>query len=152
MTPTRVGLQFVLVGLTLAALACSRTDDAPTGAQPNASSTTVQTTDPGSPGLDIQFQSKPNPPQSGSNTIEVTVRQRNGTPVTDATVTAVFSMPPMPAMNMPAMRSDAPLTHVGGGTYRGTGELSMGGTWNVNVTVTRGADTLGRSTFSIITK
>ena len=151
--PTRVGLQFVLAGLTLVTLACSRTDDAPapTGAQPNSPPATVQTTDAGQD-LDIQFQSKPDPPQSGSNTIEVSVRQRNGTPVTDATVTAVFSMPPMPAMNMPAMRSEAPLTHAGNGTYRGTGQLSMGGTWNVNVTVSRGTETLGSSRISIVAK
>jgi nitrogen fixation protein FixH len=84
--------------------------------------------------------------------IEVSVTDRSGTPVTDATVTAVFSMPPMPAMNMPAMRSDAPLTHAGNGTYRGTGQLSMGGTWNVNVTVSRGTETLGTSRFSIVAK
>ena len=151
--PTRAGLQFVLAGLTLVALACSRTDDAPapTGAQPNSPPATVQTTDAGQD-LDIQFQSKPDPPQSGSNTIEVSVTDRNGAPVTDATVTAVFSMPAMPAMNMPAMRSDAPLTHAGNGTYRGTGQLSMGGTWNVNVTVSRGTETLGTGRFSIVAK
>ena len=154
MNPARVGLQFVLVGLTLVTLACSRTDDAaaPTGAQPNAPSTAVQTTDSGGQGLGIQFQSKPDPPQSGSNAIEVSVTDRNGAPVTDATVTAVFSMPAMPAMNMPAMRSDAPLTHAGNGTYRGTGQLSMGGTWNVNVTVSRGTETLGTSRFSVVAK
>ena len=66
-----------------------------------------------------------------------------------ATVEAVFSMP---AMNMPAMRSTAALTHEGSGLYRGSGQLSMGGTWNVIVTASRGADEIGRTTFSVIAK
>jgi nitrogen fixation protein FixH len=103
-------------------------------------------------GLNIRYQSRPDPPETGGNAIEVTVTDRNGAPVTDATVTAVFSMPAMPAMNMPAMRSDAPLTHAGNGTYRGTGQLSMGGTWNVNITVSRGTETLGTGRFSIVAK
>ena len=102
--------------------------------------------------VDIQFQSQPDPPHSGSNTIEVTVRQPGGAPVTDATVTAVFSMPPMPAMNMPAMRSEAPLTHAGNGVYRGTGELSMSGTWNVAIRVSRGTEQLGTRQLSIVAK
>ncbi|MBI4487082.1 MAG: FixH family protein, partial [Acidobacteria bacterium] len=72
--------------------------------------------------------------------------------VTDAHVTAVFSMPPMPAMNMPAMRSDASLTHVGTGTYRGTGQLSMGGTWNVEVSIARGSGPPDTARFSIVAK
>lgn len=144
-------LRVAAFALTVVTLACSSNEPA-APAEPQPSGSTAQPTDTNGEGLDIQFQSKPDPPESGSNTIEVTVRQRNGTPVTDAAVTAVFSMPPMPAMNMPAMRSDAPLTHVGAGTYRGAGELTMGGTWNVNVTVTRGAETLGSSRFSIVAK
>jgi nitrogen fixation protein FixH len=95
----------------------------------------------------------PDPPRSGDNTFEVTVKQPDGTPVSDASVTAVFSMPAMPAMNMPAMRSDASLTRVGNGTYRGTGQLSIGGTWNVLVSVSRGgAEPLGVKRFSVIAK
>ena len=145
--------RLLLVALTLLTSACSRAEETPaaTGA-PNASSAVVQSTDPGGQGLDIQFQSKPDPPQAGSNTIEVSVKQPDGAPVTDATVTAVFSMPAMPAMNMPAMRSDSPLTHVGNGVYRGTGQLSMAGTWNVAVTVSRGANDTASRTLSIIAK
>ena len=76
----------------------------------------------------------------------------NGAPVTDATVEAVFSMPAMPAMNMPAMRSAAPLTHAGEGRYRGTGELAMSGTWNVTVTAARGGQEIGRTNLSVVAK
>src|SRR5262245_55194552 len=154
MRSTSAVMHLVLAGLTLMTLACGRNDEAPApiDAKPNASGAPVQSTNPTGQGLNIQFHSEPNPPRSGSNTIEVSVKQPDGSPVPDATVTAVFSMPAMPAMNMPAMRSDAPLTHAGNGTYRGTGQLSMAGTWNVNVTVSRGTDTLGTSRFSIVAK
>ena len=52
-------------------------------------------------GVTIDFSSEPDPPKSGDNTIEVTVRQPDGTAITDAMVTAVFSMPAMPAMMRP---------------------------------------------------
>ena len=76
----------------------------------------------------------------------------DGSPVTDATVKTVFSMPAMPSMNMPAMRTTATLTHEGSGLYRGTGQLSMAGTSNVVVTATRGAEEIGRTNFSVSTR
>ena len=103
-------------------------------------------------GVAIDFRSQPDPPKSGDNTIEVTVRQPDGVAVTDATVTAVFSMPAMPAMNMPAMRSEARLTHVDGGRYRGIGQLSMAGTWNITVTASRAGQPIGRRAFSIVAR
>jgi uncharacterized lipoprotein YmbA len=103
-------------------------------------------------GVTIDFSSEPDPPKSGDNTIEVTVRQPDGSPITDAAVTAVFSMPAMPAMNMPAMRAEAKLSHVEGGRYQGMGQLSMSGTWNVTVTATRDGEPIGRRSFSIVAK
>jgi hypothetical protein len=103
-------------------------------------------------GVSIEFHSEPDPPKSGDNAIEVTVRQPDGSAVTDAAVTAVFTMPAMPAMNMPAMRTETPLAHVDGGRYRGTGQLSMAGTWQVTVTATRDGEPLGRRSFSIVAK
>jgi nitrogen fixation protein FixH len=105
-----------------------------------------------SEGVAIDFRSDPDPLKTGDNTIEVTVRETDGSPVTDASVTAVFSMPAMPTMNMPAMRAEAPLTHVEAGRYRGTGQLSMSGTWNVAVTASREGQPIGRRTFSIVAK
>jgi nitrogen fixation protein FixH len=102
--------------------------------------------------LEITYESEPDPPETGDNALEVTVKAADGAPVTDAVVTAVFSMPAMPSMNMPAMRSSAALMHVGEGKYRGTGQLSMSGTWNVVVTVSRGAEQLGQQRFSVIAK
>jgi len=103
-------------------------------------------------GVAIAFLSEPDPPKAGDNTIAVTVRQPDGTAITDAAVTAVFSMPAMPAMNMPAMRTEATLSHVEGGRYQGMGKLSMSGTWNVTVTATRDGEPIGRRSFSIVAK
>jgi nitrogen fixation protein FixH len=139
------GVCIAIGALIVTAVACTGNRDS---SGPATASQTVTSAE----GFNIRYQNTPDPPESGSNAIEVIVTDRNGAPVTDATVTAVFSMPAMPAMNMPAMRSDAPLTHAGNGTYRGTGQLSMAGTWNVNVTVSRGTETLGTSRFSVVAK
>jgi hypothetical protein len=103
-------------------------------------------------GLVVEFTSSPDPLTAGRNEIAVSVRHPDGMPVEDAAVSATFSMPAMPSMNMPAMRSTADLTHESGGRYRGVGELSMNGTWNVTVTVSRGTEELARRTFSIVAR
>jgi hypothetical protein len=61
-------------------------------------------------------------------------------------------MPAMPSMNMPAMRSDATLPHVGDGTYRGPAVVSMGGRWDVTVSVTRGGRPLGSRQLAIVAR
>jgi nitrogen fixation protein FixH len=132
----------------LVAAACTRETPAPKAHEASPVSSTAAEPD----GATVTFTSTPDPPAAGSNALEVAVRGQDGAPVTDATVTAVFSMPAMPAMNMPAMRSEAQLAHAGGGRYRGQGELSMGGTWNVAVTVTRGGTPLAIKRFSVVAK
>ncbi len=105
-----------------------------------------------SDGLVVRFGTEPNPPAKGDNTVQVTVTKADGSPLTAGTVTAVFSMPAMPSMNMPAMRSDAALKHEGEGTYRGTGQLSMGGTWNVAITIADGSKEVATRQTSIVAK
>jgi hypothetical protein len=147
-------LRVVLAACVLVSMlgvGCSPSANAPASGeerQSRAATTPGSSTD----GVGIDFRSDPDPPKSGDNAIEVTVRQPDGTAVTDAAVTAVFSMPAMPAMNMPAMRVETTLTHVEGGLYRGMGQLSMAGTWNVTVTATRDGEPLGRRNFSIVAK
>lgn len=106
----------------------------------------------GSQTLDIQFRTEPDPPRSGRNQLEVVLRDANGTPITEATVTVVFYMAPMPSMSMPAMRNEATLTHAGGGTYRGPGEVLMGGRWDVTVTAMRGGERLGSRVFTVVAR
>ena len=103
-------------------------------------------------GLVVTFGTEPNPPEKGDNRVLLTVRRSDGSPVTAGTVTAVFSMPAMPSMNMPAMRSDAALRHEGEGRYRGTAQLSMAGTWNVSVDVAVDAKPIATRHTSIVAK
>lgn len=143
-----------LVAVCLTAAGCTRNSDAP---PPGGTSQGPESTPASQPvsadqNVAIEFRSEPDPPASGDNTFEVVVTRPDGSPVTDATVTTVFSMPAMPAMNMPAMRSTAALAHEGAGRYRGAGQLSMGGTWSVTVTVSRGAEELGSRNLSVIAK
>ena len=120
------------------------------GGGQTAASSATQTAKAGD--MTVTFASEPDPPKSGDNSFVVTVKQADGAPLADGAVKAVFSMPAMPAMNMPAMRSDAPLTPQGGGVYRGTGQLSMAGTWNVEVSVARSGQDVGTAKFSVVAK
>lgn len=99
--------------------------------------------------LDIQLTSAPNPPKMGANAFDVTVKQANGTPVTDAVVTLECHMPAMPSMNMAEMRVTATLTHQSGGTYHGEAQLASPGNWDTTVTVRRGGETLGTRTLTL---
>ncbi len=102
--------------------------------------------------LDITFRSDPDPPRSGNNTLEVAVTDPEGQPLTDAEVSVVFYMAPMPTMNMPAMQTDATLTHQGGGVYRGVGEVMMAGRWDVSVLVSRGGQRLDSRTLTVVAR
>jgi len=98
-------------------------------------------------GLTIAFRSL-SPPVKGDNRVEAVITQ-DGQPVADATVAATFRMPAMPSMNMPEMHTTMTLEHQDGGRYVGDGQLSMAGTWNVMVTVSRGDIELGSSRFTL---
>jgi RND family efflux transporter MFP subunit len=93
--------------------------------------------------VDIQFRTIPDPPRSGEDVFEVTVKDSAGRPVSDAEVQVLFYMAPMPSMNMPAMRSEAKLGHVENGIYRAPGTVLMAGRWDVIVTVNRGGQRIG---------
>ena len=101
-------------------------------------------------GLSIAFKSLAQAAK-GDNKVEAVVTQ-DGKPVTDATVAATFRMPAMPSMNMPEMHTTTTLEHQDGGRYVGNGVLSMAGTWNVTVTVSRGGTQLGSSRFTLQAK
>jgi hypothetical protein len=61
-------------------------------------------------------------------------------------------MPAMPTMNMPAMRNETSVPHVGRGTYRGMGQVIMAGRWDVSVTVMRNGQQLGRRQFAVVAR
>ena len=142
-----------VLSVCLAITGCSpKPEDSPNGGSASSANPAGQGSSATAAGPVIDLRSEPDPPKVGDNTVEVSVKQPDGAPLGDATVTVVFSMPAMPAMNMPAMRTDATLSSEGDGRYRGTVPLSMGGTWNVAVQVSRGSDQLGSKQFSVIAK
>ena len=84
--------------------------------------------------------------------MEATVKDAAGKPIDDAEVSVQFFMPAMPTMNMPAMRSEAKLPAVGGGVYRGSGQLLMAGRWDATVTVVRGGQRLGTRQLPVVAR
>lgn len=102
--------------------------------------------------LDVIFRSDPDPPRSGDNLFEVTVKDPEGTPIADADVTVVFFMPAMPSMNMPAMKTETKLPPAGNGVYRGRGEVMMAGRWDVTIDVSRKSERLGRKTLTVVAR
>jgi RND family efflux transporter MFP subunit len=95
------------------------------------------------PPLDISFRTRPDPPTIGDNVFEVAITDQSGQPVSDADVSVQLFMPAMPTMNMPAMRNESKLPHVGDGVYRGPAQVLMGGQWDVTVTVRRAGAAIG---------
>jgi Cu(I)/Ag(I) efflux system membrane fusion protein/cobalt-zinc-cadmium efflux system membrane fusion protein len=100
----------------------------------------------------ITFRTVPDPPKTGDNQLEATVKDAGGKPIDDAEVSVQFFMPAMPTMNMPAMRSEAKLTPAGGGVYRGSGQVMMAGRWDATVTVVRGGQRLGTKQLPVVAK
>jgi RND family efflux transporter MFP subunit len=102
--------------------------------------------------LDIAFRSQPDPPRTGETLFEVAVKGGAGQPLTDVEVTVQLFMPAMPTMNMPAMRNETKLPHVGGGVYRGPGQVMMAGRWDVTVTVVKDGQQLGRRQLAVVAR
>ena len=100
----------------------------------------------------LEYSSKPPTPRAGSNAFRVKLTDPSGAAITDAQVTVTFFMPAMPAMGMAAMRSVATLSGKGGGLYEGSGELQMGGTWQVTVLATKTGQTIAQKQFSVVAK
>ncbi|MCI0600803.1 MAG: efflux RND transporter periplasmic adaptor subunit [Beijerinckiaceae bacterium] len=98
----------------------------------------------------LEYSSNPSTPRAGSNAFRVKLTDPNGAPITDAQVTVTFFMPAMPAMGMAAMRSLATLSGKGGGLYEGSGDLQMGGTWQVTVLATKTGQTIAQKQFSVV--
>jgi Cu(I)/Ag(I) efflux system membrane fusion protein/cobalt-zinc-cadmium efflux system membrane fusion protein len=115
-------------------------------AAPSAAGTTAASA------LDITFRSDPDPPKTGESAFRVTVKDAGGQPVIDAEVGVLQFMPAMPTMNMPAMRSETRLPHVGAGAYQGPAQVMMAGRWDVTVTVRKNGQELGRKQFAMVAR
>jgi Cu(I)/Ag(I) efflux system membrane fusion protein len=100
----------------------------------------------------ITFRTTTDPPKTGENVFEVSVKDDKGQAIADADVAVVLFMPAMPTMNMPAMRNETKLTPAGNGLYRGPGQVMMGGRWDVTVNVTRNGQRVGSKQFALVAK
>jgi hypothetical protein len=83
---------------------------------------------------------------------QATVTTREGQPITGGRVMLALYMPPMPSMNMPAMRSEAALGDAGNGVYRGSLDVMMAGRWEATVTVMRGTERLGSKQMTLMAR
>jgi len=79
-----------------------------------------------------------NPPVVGDNEVTVEVKDVSGKNVTDAKVLVDYSMPAMSGMPAMNYKADAPLK---GTAYHAKMVLSMSGSWNVAVKITRAGKT-----------
>jgi len=101
------------------------------------------------PQVSLDYSSSPSTPRLGTNTLRVKLTGSNGVPITGAQVTATFFMPAMPAMGMAAMRNVATLSEKGGGLYEGSGQIQMGGTWQVTLLATKNGQTIAQKQISV---
>lgn len=150
MTRTSVAVVVTVISAAAIALACGNGNEQRTTERGPAASVPTQSA-PGSPGVEITLRTSPDLVRTGENTFEVTVLQ-DGKPVTDAAVSAEFFMPAMPSMNMPEMRTKTDLAHVGNGVYRGKGQVSMAGNWDVTVMAMRGGREIGSKKIVVTAK
>lgn len=79
-----------------------------------------------------------NPPVASDNAIAIMIKDASGKVVKDAQVKVEYSMPAMPGMPAMNYKADAALQ---GDEYKTTLGLSMSGSWNLAVKVTRGGKT-----------
>ncbi len=148
MTRSSVAIGVAVIAVIGMSAACGNSSEQPAPENAPATSTSAGAAQTG---VDITLRTNPDPVRTGDNTFEVMVMQ-DGQPVTDATVSTEFYMPAMPSMNMPEMRTKTDLTHAGNGMYRGNGQVTMAGDWDVTVTVMRGGQEIGRRTVKLTAK
>jgi hypothetical protein len=86
----------------------------------------------------VDFALDKNPPVMGKNNVEVGVKDKAGSPVTDARVVVEYSMPAM--AGMPAMNYKS-TARSKGDKYLAVIEPSMAGPWNIAVKITRAEKT-----------
>jgi len=130
----------VLIGLLLAGtVACTQS--------PDRAKVVAQKTAAVGPVV-LAMENGATPPVTGSNSITVSVKETDGMPIDDATVTGDLFMPVMESMGHTAV----PFKPDGNGRYTGQGNLSMAGAWQITVTVTRAGQTLATRTFNLTTR
>jgi hypothetical protein len=87
----------------------------------------------------LDFHADNNPLKAGQdNAFHVTLISVDGKPIADAHVTVALTMPAMPSMGMPEMKSSFELPwSAGQHIYTGKGQPPMSGSWSVTVEARR---------------
>ncbi|HXX81766.1 MAG TPA: FixH family protein [Thermodesulfovibrionales bacterium] len=88
--------------------------------------------------FDVQVAIDKNPPVVGDNNVKIEIKDSSGKYVTDAKVAIDYRMPAMPGMPAMNYRADAELK---GSEYKAKMNLSMPGSWNIAVKITRAGKT-----------
>ncbi len=88
--------------------------------------------------FDVVVTIDKNPPVVGENNLAIEVKDSAGKSVTDAKLKVEYGMSAMPGMPAMNYKTDAALE---GDKYNAVMELSMSGSWNVTVKITRGEKT-----------
>ena len=83
----------------------------------------------------VQIKMDKNPPVTGENKMDITIKDTAGKSVTDATVDVNFGMPAMPGMAPMNYKATAVLK---GESYLATINFSMAGPQFINIKITRG--------------
>lgn len=86
----------------------------------------------------VEVKIDKNPPVVGDNNVSVEVKDASGKYVADAKVVVDYSMPAMPGMPAMNYKADAELK---GDAYKAKMNLSMSGSWNVAVKISRAGKT-----------
>lgn len=77
-------------------------------------------------------------PSVGQNDITINIKDDKGKDVTDANVLVEYTMPPMPGMGPMNYKTKADSK---GGSYQARLNLSMAGSWTINVKITKSGKT-----------
>lgn len=116
-------------GLTLSSGGTRVSGGAPAGGQRANSGAQEYTAGP----YRFAVELKPTAPIVGENTLIVRLKDKDGQPLSEASIRAVAEMPAMGAM--PAMRAPAEMRETTPGVYVGTFEPSMEGAWPLSLTL-----------------
>lgn len=87
---------------------------------------------------DVEIKIDKNPPVVGDNNVQITIKDPASKYVTDAKVKVEYSMPAMPGMPAMNYKTNAELKdNLKDNKYNAKINLSMSGSWNIAVKITR---------------
>lgn len=85
--------------------------------------------------LTVTVKIDKNPPVTGTNKMDIAIKDAAGKNVTDASVAVDYGMPAMPGMGAMNYKTKAALKN---NSYQATINFSMSGPWFINIKINRG--------------